>query len=97
MIIITDKAFYPIKTKENHAGYYKRAKNKILFYNDKRELFTAAISNKEFSGFVNARESNGRIFYQYSIGNAQAARLGIEKLGYIAGIDLAGSLVNGAA
>lgn len=58
-------------------GYYKKHKNSVLFYTMQMELFAACIITPKFKGFVNARELNGKEFFQHSYSETVKKILGI--------------------
>jgi hypothetical protein len=58
-------------------GYYKKRKNSVLFYTMGMELFAACVVTPKFKGFVNARELNGKEFFQHSYSEKVKDILGI--------------------
>lgn len=75
-------------------GTYEKMKDGIKLFNEKGELFAFIVNNgcgKNF--FVTASMHDGNIFYMYSLNELGEKRLGMESLGFTAGIELAESIV----
>lgn len=72
-------------------GYYKVKKNGILLMDMQKNPFAFVVNNKHNEQFfVSARKhEDGKIHYMYSTTAKDEAILGLDKLGYIAGIELA--------
>ena len=58
-------------------GFYKKYKNRIVFFDKSGEIFAAIICNQNFVGLVNAREINGKVYYQYAASSQNEKLFGI--------------------
>lgn len=58
-------------------GFYKKLKGRIHLLDMQGEIFAAVIVNNAFSGIVNARKLNGKVFYQFAASEKNEKLLGV--------------------
>lgn len=76
-------------------GYYKKHKGGVLLMNMQKEPFAFIVNNKHNEQFfVSCRKTeSGKIRYMFSTSSADDKFLGLDSLGYIAGIELAQDII----
>lgn len=71
-------------------GFYKAKKNGVLLMDMQKTPFAFVVNNRHNEQFfVSCGTREGRIFYLHSTTAKDEEILGLDKLGYIAGIELA--------
>lgn len=76
-------------------GFYKKLKGRIHLMTMQGDIFAAIVCNDNFSGVVNARSVNGKVFYQHSASSNIEALLGVPEK-YSLQADYAINLFEGA-
>lgn len=92
---ITDSVYFVRNTKEiiktlfagnstTASGTFKIYKNRVIFFGMDAQPFAALIVNNKGDKpfFVNCGMLNGKMFYQYALGELQKQKLGISHCGY---------------
>ena len=79
-------------------GYYKVKKNGILLMDMQKIPFAFVVNNKHGEQFFVSciKQEDGRIRYFYSTTGRDETILGLDKLGYMAGLELARNVINQA-
>lgn len=73
---------------------YKKHKKGVLLFNN-AEPFAFVVNNKHNEQFiVSVSSSNGAIRYMFSTSSLDDKLLGLDKISYSAGIELAKSIIN---
>lgn len=89
----SDKEFTASLFKPNGTayGYYKARKNGVLLMDMQKEPFAFVVNNRHGEQFFVSclKREDGRIVYFHSTTERANQVLGLDKLGYMAGIELA--------